>query len=79
MCKKAKSGGFGVAQKLLRLMGALERPWPLGKKQNYVNICKTEKSGASAVAQKLLGLKKALDGPWPLGRLQNWVNMCVWK
>ena len=53
MGKKEKSGGSGVAQKLLESIGALEGLWLLGRKQNYVNMCKREESGGSGVAQKL--------------------------
>ena len=34
MCKGKESGGSGVAQKLLELIGALEGLWPLGRRQN---------------------------------------------
>ena len=52
-CKKKEAGGSGVAQKLLELMGALEGLWPLGKKQNSLNMCEREDSGGSGLPQKL--------------------------
>ena len=64
MCKREESGGSGVAQKLLGLIGALEGPWPVGRGQNYVNHCKRGDSGGSRVEQKLLGVIGALERPW---------------
>ena len=49
---RGKSRNFGMAQKLSGLMGALDVPWPVRKKQNFVNI--RQKPGGSAMAQKLL-------------------------
>ena len=43
-----------MAQKLLKLITALKRPWPLRRGQNYVNICKRKESGGSGVAQKVI-------------------------
>ena len=60
-----------MTQNLLGLIGALDGLWPLGRKQNYVNMCKREQSGGYGMAQKLLGLLEALEGLWPMGRGQN--------
>ena len=47
---RGESGDFGLAQKLLRPIGALEEIWARRRRQNYANLCKRNESGGSGVA-----------------------------